>query len=222
MRVQISAVLLVLFLSAGLCSWAGAGQVVQLGNTPSGVTLLNQDDSGLLLRVDIGSLDFQPVSTDEGNFVLLAIDGFTRSHRIGEPNLPMVNRILSVPFGCELRAEVMSSEVEEILLADHGFTVPIMPVQPSLSKSQDPATVPFEYNRQLYEKSGYYSLPLAGTSEVGIMRALQLGMISVAPVEYDPVANSIRVYKNLVIRIDYIHPDWSLTHQMYRRYYSPF
>jgi hypothetical protein len=222
LKTLILRLLLALFLGAGLWGWAWAGQVVQLGDTPSGVTLLNQDDRGLLLRVDIGSLDFQPVSTEEGDFILLTIEGFTRSHRIGEPNLPMVNRLLSVPFGCELQAEITESEVEEIFLADYGLTAPILPVQPSLSKSQDPATVPFEFNRELYERSGYYSLPLTGTSDVGIMRALHLGMVSVAPVEYDPVANSIRVYKRLVVRVDYLHPDWSMTHQMYRRYYSPF
>ncbi len=222
LRVLILRMFLALVLGAGFCGWASAGQVVQLGDAPSGVTLLNQDERGLSLRVDIGSLHFQPVSTAEGDFVLLAVEGFSRSHRIGEPNLPMVNRLLSVPFGCELQAEVTESEMEEIFLADYGLTVPIMPVQPSLSKSQDPAEVPFEYNQELYGRSGYYSLPLTQTSDVGIMRALRLGMVSMAPLEYDPVANSIRVYKRLVIRVDYLHPDWSLTYQMRRDYYSPF
>ncbi len=215
-------VILMMALCACLVSTAGAEQVLQLGSAPSGVTLLNQDQSGTMIQVDIGSVRFEQVSAIEGDFVMVRVDGFARSHRIGEPSLPMVNRILAIPIGAEIRASVIESEVEDVSLSDLGMTAPVFPVQPSLSKSQDPSTVPFEFERDVYERSGYYTLPLAETRDLGTMRALRLGVLSVAPVEYDPVANTMRVYKRLVIRVEYLHPDWESTMEMRHRYYSPF
>jgi hypothetical protein len=222
LRTFIVNVVLVLIFGAFLIATAGAEQVVEFGDDPSGVTLLSQDQGGVLVQVDIGSMKFRQVSAVEGDFVLVQVDGFSRSHRIGEPSLPMVNRILAVPVGADLRAQVIESEIEEVSLTDLGLTAPIFPVQPSLSKSQDPSTVPFEFERGIYRQSGYYALPLTETRDLGIMRALRLGVLSVAPVEYDPVANSLRVYKRMVIRVEYIHPNWEATLEMRGRYYSPF
>jgi len=93
-------------LSVSLFGSAFAVGTIQLESTPTEVKILSQDQNELVMQIDIGSLDFQTVNTSEGDFVLLTIDGFTRSHNIGEPNLPMVNRILSIPFNCELETEV--------------------------------------------------------------------------------------------------------------------
>jgi hypothetical protein len=211
-----------MFLAIALIGTASAGQMIRLGDMQSGATLLEQDQTGLTMRIDVGEIEINTVSTREGEFVQLTVPGFARSQRIGEPNLPVINRLLSIPFECELRVEVMDFETEEFSLIDYGVAVPIIPVQPSLSKSQNPEDVPFEYQRGLYQKSGYYSLPLAQTAIDGIMRAVRLGRVAVAPIEYDPVANRIKVHKQITVRIDYLHPDWAKTENMRRRNYSPY
>lgn len=205
--------------------FAGASfgaQTIKLGDSPSGAVLLMQDQTGMSMRMDIESIELQQLTTPDGEFTALAIPGFVRSNEIGEPNLPTLNRIIAIPFGCELQAEVLDYESDEISLEDYGMTAPIIPVQPSISKSQNPADVPFQYKREIYERSGYYALPLAKTSDVGVMRALHLGMISVAPVQYDPLRNMIRVYKSVTLKISYLHPDQVKTERMRRDYYSPF
>ena len=104
----------------------------------------------MTIEVNIGAADIAPIETKGGEFALMTIEGFTHSYQIGEPKLPVLNRILSVPSGCELKAEVIESTVKEISLADFKITQPIMPVQPSLSKSQNPDDVPFEYKEDIY------------------------------------------------------------------------
>ena len=209
----------IICLIAGL---ATAGETIRFSDNPSGATLLSKDQTGLSLRVDLESIELQQVITKHGEFTALGVNGFNRSQNIGEPNLPVINRLLAIPFGCDLDYQILDYEIEEISLADYGVTTPVIPVQPSVSKSQNPDDVPFEFNRDLYANSGYYSLPLTGTSEVGIMRALRLGMVSIAPVEYDPVANTLKVYKSITIQVEYLHPDWAKTQDMRVKYYSPY
>jgi len=214
--------ILAVIIGLSLAGRTYAAQEINLGDTPSGVSLLNQTQSGLTLQIDIGSVSLDKITTKEGTFTVLSVDGFTRSHEIGEPSLPMVNRLISIPFGCELRVEAIDYEIEELFLSDLNYIDPLLPVQPSLSKSQDPGDVEFEYKSSIYSQAGYYSLPLVSSSDIGIMRALRLALVSIAPIEYNPSENSIRIYKSLTVQVDFLHPDWETTMNMRAAYYSPF
>jgi hypothetical protein len=217
-----TAVLLTLVLTL-LTSGAFAAQSYKLSDSPSGVTLLDQDQAGLTMRLDVGEMLFTPVLTKEGSFTMLSVKGFGRSYdQVGEPDLPMAKRLIAIPVDCDLRVEVVSYEIEEISLGALGLTDPVIPVQPSLSKSDDPDLIPFEYRPEVYREPGYYSLPLAGAEISGIMRGLRLGLVSIRPVEYNPTENVLRVYKNVTVRVDYVNPDWVKTQAMYEESYSPF
>jgi hypothetical protein len=212
-------ILLILAFSAGAVM---ANQTIRLTDSQPEVTLLSQDEGGLTLRVGIDAIDVIDVTTPEGTFSQLVIDGATRSNRIGEPALPLINRLISIPYGCDLVAELVDYNMEEISLEAYGVVNPVIPAQPSLSKSQDPADVPFEFDRALYQKSGYYGFAPAGTQIFGFMRAMRLGLVSMSPVEYDPVNNMLRVYTNLTIRVRFVNPDWSSTRSEWQRLYSPY
>jgi hypothetical protein len=183
---------------------------------------MSQDRSGLVLQLDIGELEFTPVDSKEGPFVLLSIKGLTRSHKIGEPNLPLANKLIAIPLGCELRTEVLNHETEEIALDEIGITAPLIPVQPPLFKSDDPNSIPFEHKEDLYGQSGYYSLPMSNAQVVGIMRGIRVGIVSISPIEYSPTSNSLKIRKSMTVHVDYVDPDWDATRDMYEACYSPF
>ena len=111
----------VALIGLALSGYGYSAQTIRFDNSSSGVTLLNQDRDGLTLSLNIGSIDLDTISITEGTFTIMTVDGFTRSQKIGEPNLPMVNKLISIPFGCELRVDVAAYEVEEILLSEYGF-----------------------------------------------------------------------------------------------------
>ena len=201
---------------------AQAMQSVSLSDAVSGVRLLGEDRAGLTIKVEIGKIDFVPVSTPEGTFILAKTDGLTRSFRVGEPNLPVANKLISIPFGCKLDAQVVDYEIQEVSLTDLGLKEPLMPVQPSISKSDDPASIPFEFNRDIYAMSGYYTLPLLETQIAGTMRAIQLGAVTVSPVQYNPAENKLKVYKSVTVQVTYSNPDWVMTESIKARYYSPY
>ena len=217
-RFTIYSLLIVVFLIGP----AIANQTIRLSDSESGATLLAQDEAGLRMRIDIGALELFDVTTPEGTFTRVVVGGSAGSNNVGEPTLPLFNRLISIPYGCQLSTELVDYEIQEISLSAYGITNPIMPAQPSLSKSQDPSEVPFEFDRALYRQSGYYKLPLAETEIMGFMRAMRLGLVSMAPIEYDPVNNMLRVYKNLTVRVNFINPDWNLTRNEWQRLYSPY
>ena len=213
---------LLLLLSAGMTTSGHAEQVVELSSQPSGVTMMNQDNMGVTLKMEIGQIKFFPVSTKGGEFTLMSIEEFSRSFNVGEPNIPMVHRVLSIPFGADLDVQVLNYEVQEISLKDLEIETQLIPVQRPVFKSDDPESIPFEQDVQLYQTPGYYSLPMAETQILGTMRTVHMGMVSFSPVEYDPVENKIRVYYNIEVRVNYLNPDWELTEEIQKKYYSPY
>lgn len=206
------------------CCFAGpaqADQSIPVSNVPSGFKMLDQNRSGLTLELNVGQIDFVPVMTPEGEFTLAKINYMGRSFNIGEPNLPVGGKLIAIPFGCEVQTEVLSYDVKEISLSDYNITAPIIPAQPSISKSDDPADIPFEYNRAVYQTAGYYALPLAETEILGTLRDLRLARIAIAPVEYNPTENKLRVYSNISVRVNYENPNWDQTQSIRSKFYSP-
>ena len=196
-------------------------KTVTISDQTSGVTLIEQTNDYLTLRIDIGEVYFAPVQTREGVFTLMSVADFARNQNIGEPDLPLANRLISIPFGCEPKAAVIGYETAEIDLADLGIDALLMPVQPSLSKSDDPGSVPFEFDRGVYDAPGGYRLPMARAEAIGIMRADRVGLVSVSPFEYSPSDDIITVHTAITVRVEFEGADWVTTEAMQRRYYSP-
>jgi len=204
-----------------LAGTAFSGQVVTLKDASTHATVTDLNRDGININMGIGEIELSEILTVRGGFSLLTFNGCARSQELGEPNLPVMNRLISIPFGCELNVEVMSFETEVINLSDYNIINPLMPVQPSVSKSEDPASIPFEYNDASYTSNTNYSLPLASAEVLGTMRSVQMGLVSISPVQYNPVENIITIYKNIEVRVTYEHPDWIATQEAQTKYYSP-
>jgi PKD repeat protein len=192
-----------------------------LSSADSGVTLLDEDKNGMTVRMDIGSIEFIPISTPRGNFILPRIDAFSRSFRVGEPTLPIASRLISVPFDCSLKVEVKDTTSQDIDLKAYDLVDPFMPVQPPLSKSQDPGSVPFEYSDSVYSAGGKYALTLADAEILGTLRSMRLGKIAISPIEYYANDNKITVYTSVTLRIKYKNPNWDKTEKIKKKLESP-
>ncbi|MCK4764542.1 MAG: PKD domain-containing protein [Candidatus Aminicenantes bacterium] len=192
-------------------------KTIKLGNGKTGVTLLSEDKNGLTVRMNIARIDLIKVNTPQGKFILPRIPGFTRSFKVGEPMLPIAAKLIGIPFGCKLKAKVIDYKAKEITLP-----LPLMPVQPSLSKSVDPASVKFAYNEDVYSTPGKYSLPAAGAEIMGTMRATRIGRLAISPLEYYPTEKRVKLYRTMTVRITFKNANWNRTRKMWKRYNSVF
>jgi PKD repeat protein len=195
---------------------------IDVSGEESGVTLLDQDRNGMTVRMDVGSIHFIPVSTSTGSYILPTIDGFSRSFKVGDPTLPVASKLISIPFDCKLKTKVLASTTRDINLAAYNLTSPFLPVQPPLSKSDNPASVPFIQNQDVYQAGGKYTLPLVTAEVLGTMRALRLGRLAISPVEYYPTENRITVYTSITVRVNYKNPNWTKTENIRLKHSSPY
>ncbi len=207
---------------AALVGSASADAVtIPLGPATSSVTLVSQERDALHFRVEVGELRALEVMTPEGPFTRLLIPGYHSSNEVGTPELPMLNRLFEIPYGASVRVELVSVESRDIELGSYGITHRLMPAQPSMPKSADPASWPFVYDPASYAVERVVR-ELVATQQLGRLRAVDLGRVEVSPVEYFPTENRIRVHEALEFRLVFAGGDPAAGAALKAKTHSPF
>ena len=176
--------------------------------------------SGFTASFSFNSIESALMSTEKGNFSVLAMDNSIPGGNIGEPQVPVMRELIAVPFGATPVVTVKNYTVNEYNLADYGIER-IYPQQPSQNKSEK--EVEFAYNEAAYSVKGYNEdLPLAMVTVMGQMRGIQIGALQLNAVRYNASANSIRVYNDIEVEVTFENADLALTEQTLVNTYSPY
>jgi len=208
-----------LALAAGTAA-ANVQQIPLQGGNPQ-LEVVSQSLDELSFRVDVGELTAFDVTTKEGPFTRLLIPGFHSSKIEGAPELPMMNRLLAVPYGAVARVEANVISSRTIDLADYGITNPLFPAQPSMPKNADPETWPFVYDRAAYQVDKA-AQELVRVVAQGRLRAMDLARLEISPVEYYPASNQIRVAETIEVRVTFDGASKAGASDLISRTYSPF
>ncbi len=215
---------LLVFLSALLAMSALAvaeGVRIPLDAPSTSLQLLSDRGDALTFRAEIGALEAMEVATPEGLFTRLSIPGFHSSKVEGAPELPQMNRLYEIPYGAATRLEILSSETTTLSLADYGFEHRVMPAQPSMPKNADPATWPFIYDAASYG-SDRVAYELVKSVDLGRMRAVDLGRVELAPVEYYPQSGELVVYTSVEFTLHFEGGDPMAGAELKAATHSPF
>jgi len=183
--------------------------------------LLDVRENALTFRAQIGSIEAMEISTPAGVFTRLSIPGFHHSRVEGAPELPQMNRLYEIPYGATTSIEIHSVGSRTLKLADYGLDHRVMPAQPSMPKSADPAAWPFIYASEAYEQQRVAS-ELVRTTPMGRMRSVDLGLVKLAPVEYLPESGELVVHDRIEFTLHFEGGDPAADLALKAATYSPF
>jgi len=147
-----------------------------------------------------GELKSTDTKTNEGVFSRIFIEGCGSSNKVGDPELPVAVKMLEIPLCADYGINVYGKDFVIYDAQNLEINYPVCPVQPSVSKSHE-GQVEFIQNQNTYQTNAFFALPLAQFEEVGIMRNVNLGMLYVSPVQYNPVTQEIKIYKLIEVEI---------------------
>ena len=197
-------------------------QHIELGVAKSAQSCANVTDEGFTASFSFSSIDATDVTTEKGAFSYITMDGTYPAGNVGDPTLPTVNKLLAIPYGVSnLSVEVKSFSTKVYSLADYGIKT-LYPQQQPLRKDQKPEEVPFAYNEKAYNAKGFVERPIALVQIQGTMRGIQIGALTVNPVQYDAATNSIRVYNDIEVEVRYSQYDKSASYNEFARTFSPY
>ena len=197
-------------------------QHIELGAAKSTQSCANVTDEGFTASFSFSSIDATEVSTEKGVFSYITMDGTYPSGNVGEPNLPAVNKLLAIPYGVSnISVKVKNYNTKVYSLADFGIKT-LYPQQQPLRKDQKPEDVPFAYNEKAYNAKGFANRPIAQVQIQGTLRGIQIGALTVNPVQYDAATNSIRVFNDIEVEVCYDQYDKSASYDEFARTFSPY
>ena len=200
-----------------------AGNIIVDENGSNRVTLKENTYTYIGLNNSVSDLRFQNIKTAAGDFTLLTIDGYTYTIITGDPKLPVVKKLIEVPVDASFDIQVLAQEFVDVNLAEHDITNPVMPAQPPLMKGIDnPEDIEFVYNQAAYQVDAFAGQELVRVVELGIMRGVRIARIEIAPVLYNPVQNTIRVFRNVEVRVNFTGGDVATTLQNKEQLFSPY
>ncbi|MFC2086409.1 C25 family cysteine peptidase [Bacteroidota bacterium] len=97
-----------------------------------------------------------------------------------------------------------------------------MPVQPSVSKSEDPTQIKFEFNQKVYETNKFIEHQIADVEVLGTLRGMHLARLVVSPLSYNPVTGIIRILNDIEIDVNFSGADKALAENIKTATYSPY
>ena len=205
-----------MLLAFGLSTMA---QQIQLRSADK-AECVKSDMTGLRASFSFSTIEAEDVESERGTFSWLSMPNTVIGGNEGEPQIPVINQLIAVPFGANPWIEIKNYSSTDYRLEDLGIKT-LVPRQPSVRKDKRPEDVPFVYNADAYQTRGLRSEPTATVSVDGTMRGIQLGTMTIEPVSYDPVNNTLRVFNDIEVEVHFDGADAQATEDMLLRTYSP-
>jgi len=150
-------------------------------------------EGNLKVKMWLPALQVEEIAADGIVYHALTIPGGSIDGQSGQPGLPTLSHLISVPHGAKVSVRVVSKN--ERLLT--GYRV--FPVQPADAEKfiVDPAA---------YTKTTGDVAPLVEIGEVAYMRHVGVAPVTFRPVRYDPTRDELHVFSDLEVEFTFEGP----------------
>ncbi|MBN3035278.1 MAG: T9SS type A sorting domain-containing protein [Bacteroidales bacterium] len=202
---------------------AMAGDIIIKPQAETRLDITENSYDRLDLLNSVSAIWYGDVKTQAGYFTLLNIGEYGYSLNEGDPQLPVLKKLIEIPLGASVEVSVVREHFTDISLAALGVSHPVLPAQPPLSKSIDnPDDVEFIYNEAVYMTDEFYGMDRIRVTDLGVVRGIRIARLEIAPVLYNPVQQLLRVYDDIEIGIRFSGGDLGETLTLKEEMFSPF
>lgn len=164
-----------------------------------------------------GKVKSMAVKTENGEFIQLSIERCGKSNNEGYPELPVMHRLIEMPYGANPEVEIIDYTIVEYNLKSNNPLIPMQMSQPKCGSSKS-----FAQNQEVYSKNEFYSETLVSVEKLGMLRGANIGRLNISPVSYNPVTNTIKVVTNIKFEVTFNNADLLMTKEIKANTRSPF
>ncbi|MEF3694441.1 MAG: C25 family cysteine peptidase [Candidatus Cloacimonadota bacterium] len=183
MKLKVCALVLLLIL-------ASFSLIAANGSNPVNIRSLNSNR--MLVTLQTPSLERVSESISGLNYDRLSLDGAELSAEDGEPELPVYTSLIAIPHSGSYTVNVNPGSYREL------SGVRPYPVIPDEMEAAS-----FELNRNVYEGSSLYPSRLVSYTQPMIIRDFRVMQISLSPLQWDPQTNTLRIYDEMEVSIEF-------------------
>lgn len=194
---------------------------IELNSTQGNTHISESSLNGLEIKFSYNTIETEPVETEVGSFSKLVLSDAVPCGEIGAPSLPVSRKLIAVPVGATPSVKTVGFTTSDYKLEDYGVKR-VYPQQPSYSKSTKMEDVVFQYDKKAYKKRSLTDAPKVTIELLGTMRGVQIASLQVEPISYDPVNNTLRVYNDIELDVDFENVDIEMAEEFLLESYSPY
>ena len=170
-----------------------ATNIAHAGN----VRVVATGENWVEILVDISDLSV----TSESPYDRIDVPGWMWLHQPGAPAVPVRGATLGMPYGSRAVVQVLDTNYEEI----EGLDLMPVPQSRLLGSEQHPFLRSiYQKDETIYDTPGFYPGAEAIIAHTGILRDQQIAILSLRPVQYDPVQRRLRIARQLRVRVLFI------------------
>ena len=169
------------------------------GAEPVSVEVIENTADSIVIHYELGDFTELPIKIDGQAYTELSLPGESRLQLVGEPAVPHICRSVVIPNDAAMAARVVAEEYYELTDVD------VVPSKGPISRSIDPATVPYTFG-PVYDADAFYPGAVAELGEPYIMRDIRGAVVTVNPFQYNPVTGVLRVYTSVTVDVSKTGP----------------
>lgn len=168
----------------------------KVANTPPRVTLLSDDNSSTVIKIDIAGFNMNDFVSAGKSYqsVDLMTEMFTTNP--GNPELAYIAKVLAIPDQASISVEVL--ETSEVQVFNNVY---LPPARESWFEG-NPETSYIE-NNGFYQSKELYPKEFASVEEPSVFRDFRISRVSVFPLRYTPSSKELQAVSSITIRINY-------------------
>ena len=212
--------LLVLFCVVCSLAFSQNGRIPLSPTNQRSAQLQSNSMTGFSTTFSFNSIESDAISNEKGNFSEIYIDGSFPYGEVGSPSLPMITRLIAIPQGATPVVTVNGYSENEYSLEEYDINT-LSAQQAPVRKNIDPTTVEYVVNDAAYARDTYTTDEIASIEDLGTMRGIRIGKLTIRPVAYNAAAKTVKVYNDVNVTVNFENANAALTQSMFASTYSP-
>ena len=165
-------------------------------NTPPQVTLLSDDNSSTILKIDIAGFNLNEFVSEGKSYQSVDLLSEMLTTNPGHPELSYIAKVLAIPNQGGISVEVIeTSEVQTF------SNIYLAPARESWFEGNPES--PYNKNSKAYLSEEIYPKEFAEVEPPSVFRDFRIARVSVFPLRYIPASNELQAVSSITVRINY-------------------
>ncbi len=169
----------------------------------SSFRLVTENPYSIKISYSIGQIEISGITNQNGTFYRLAVPGHHSLSDPGKPELPVISTLISVPEYSGVKITYSNLVTRKINPGLEGIRGVLYPAQPGQTKSKTQQQPKFIIDAATYLRSGFTKTDTILLDYAGEMRGEKLATLSLLPVHYDPLNNSLEIIVSVDVNIEF-------------------
>ena len=144
--------------------------------------VIRSDFDAVILKMSLAGFARETAVASGGDFDRILLDGEGFTTEVGKPQLPVIRRLVEIPYGAHAELMIGQTVLRRGSLAEFGIHHRIFPVQPPIEKIPGAReSAPFILNEEAYRQTGNIIGELARLSDEGYIRGHHFVAVEIYP-----------------------------------------